>query len=254
MAARTLVVGDIQGCADELRDLLDRVRFDAGRDRLVSVGDLVNRGPRSLEVLHLVRELDGEVVLGNHELYLLAVAVGAPRGEDTLDDVLAAEDLPDLLDWLVDRAEPVVIVRDWVVVHAGLPPAFRLPEDAVRINAEVRLAWRSHAPMAERVARITAHPLVQFLTNVRYCDAAGRMPDDPDAIDPPGFLPWFAHWRPGPIVAFGHWARLDPARARRPDLRFLDTGCVYGRRLTGWLVEEDRLVSVPARRAYWPRV
>jgi len=95
-------------------------------------------------------------------------------------------------------------------------------------------------------------PRLRFLTSIRYCDAEGRRPPNDDAADPPGYQPWFEHWQPGPRIAFGHWARLDPARARRPDLRFLDTGCVYGGRLTGWLVEEDRMVSVPARRAYWP--
>ncbi len=253
MSSQTLVVGDIQGCVNELQDLLEAVGFVPGSDHLVAVGDLVNRGPSSLEVLRLVHQLGGETVLGNHELYLLAVVAGGQRFEDTLEDVLEAEDLPELLDWLVDRPEPMVIARDWVVVHAGLPPGFSLPDEALAVNAAVRAAWRWDGSLAQRAGRIAADPAARFLTNVRYCDAAGRMPSDPDMVDPPGYHPWFEHWRPGPIVAFGHWARLDPARARRADLRFLDTGCVYGRELTGWLVEQDRLVSVPARHTYWPR-
>lgn len=258
---RTLVVGDIQGCADELSDLLLAVGFVAGSDRLVSVGDLVNRGPKSLEVLRLVRDLGGETVLGNHELYLLSVVAGlslplvagdSGRVEDTLDAALAAEDLPELLDWLLDRPEPVVRTGPWITVHAGLPPAFRLPEDADAVNQAVQAAWCSGRPLAERVELIRSDPRVRTLARLRYCDAAGRMPADDDAIDPPGFRPWFELREPGPLIAFGHWARLDPERARRADLRFLDTGCVYGRQLTGWLVEEDRLISVPARRTYWP--
>ena len=253
MSGRTLIVGDIQGCADELEDLLAGVRFVVGTDHLVSVGDLVNRGPSSLEVLRLVRQLGGETVIGNHELYLLGVASGlGARYPDTLGDVLAADDLPELLDWIVDRPEPLVILRDWVVVHAGLPPRFRLPEDARAANETVRAAWRSDAGLAERVATIQADANVRFLTRVRYCDEGGHMPKDEDATDPAGYRPWFEHRPPGPRIGFGHWARLDPARAQRPDLRFLDTGCVYGGRLTGWLAEEDRMVSVPARRAYWP--
>ncbi len=252
MTARTLVVGDIQGCADELQELLDAVGFVAGTDRLVCVGDLVNRGPQSLDVMRLVRRLDGELVLGNHELYLLGVASGLrQRVGDTLDDVFAADDLGDLLDWLVDRAEPLVLLHDWVAVHAGFPPHFCLPDDARVANETLRATWRSDASLAERVASIRADPIVSFLTRVRYCDAAGGRPADDGADEPPGFLPWFEYRLPGPRIAFGHWARLDPARARRDNLRFLDTGCVYGGRLTGWLVEEDRLVSVPARRAYW---
>lgn len=255
MPQRTLVVGDIQGCCDELEDLLAAVGFSAGTDHLVSVGDLVNRGPRSLDVLRLFRQLDGETVLGNHEGYLLDVASGGPRYEDTLDDVLAAPDLADLLDWLVDRPEPLVIVRDgWTVVHAGLPPAFKLPEDAQRVNETVRALWSSSGdPASRRAAAIRTDPTVRFLTRVRYCNERGERPDDDDAENPPGFKPWFEVRAPGPRIAFGHWARLEPERARRSDLRFLDTGCVYGRELTGWLVEEDRLVSVPARRQYWPR-
>src|SRR5437867_3421359 len=127
MAGRTLVVGDIQGCCDELEDLLDTVAFMPGTDALVSVGDLVNRGPRSLDVLRLFFRLEGAAVLGNHELHLLSAAAGGPRYDDTLGDVLAADDLPELLDWLVDRPEPLVrVYTDWVVVHGGLPPNFRL--------------------------------------------------------------------------------------------------------------------------------
>lgn len=255
MPPRTLVVGDVQGCCDELEDLLAAVGFVSGSDQIVSVGDLVNRGPRSLDVLRIFRQLGGETVLGNHETYLLRVAAGGPRGDDTLDDVLSADDLPQFLDWLVDRPEPLVMLRGgWTVVHAGLPPAFSLPEDARRENDGVRAIWRSEEPLARRVAAIRATPAVQFMTRVRYCNAWGARPDDDDAEDPPGFSPWFDLREPGRApIAFGHWARLDPKRAQRPDLRFLDTGCVYGGALTGWLVEEDRFISVPARQQYWPK-
>ena len=92
MPPRTLVVGDIQGCCDELEDLLAAVGFVSGTDQLVSVGDLVNKGPRSLDVLRLFRQLGGETVLGNHEIHLLEIAAGGPRYDDTMDDVLAAEE------------------------------------------------------------------------------------------------------------------------------------------------------------------
>jgi bis(5'-nucleosyl)-tetraphosphatase (symmetrical) len=254
MPPRTLVVGDIQGCCDELEDLLAAIGFVEGADQIVSVGDLVNRGPRSLDVLRLFRQLGGETVLGNHEIHLLELAAGMRASGDTLGDVLSAEDLPDLLDWLVDRPEPLVMLRaGWTVVHAGLPPSFNLPDDAWRANEGVRAIWRSGQPLTQRVAVIRSSVSVQFLTRVRYCNPHGARPDDDGAEDPPGFRPWFDLREPGPIIAFGHWARLDPARAARPDLRFLDTGCVYGGALTGWLVEEDRRVSVPARRQYWPK-
>jgi bis(5'-nucleosyl)-tetraphosphatase (symmetrical) len=251
MADRTLIVGDIQGCCDELEDLLAAAAFVAGADHLVAVGDLVNRGPRSLDVVRLVRSLGGETVLGNHELYLLDVAAGRRRYEDTLDDVLRAEDLSSILDWLVDRPAPLVLVREgWAVVHAGVPSGFDFDLGAERANAAVVAAWRSPEPLANRVAQLRAAPLARFLTTVRYCNGRGEVSDEERPTE--GFRPWFDLRPPGPVIAFGHWARLDPARADRPDLRFLDTGCVYGRELTGWLVEEDQRVSVPARRSYWP--
>jgi bis(5'-nucleosyl)-tetraphosphatase (symmetrical) len=250
---KTLVVGDVQGCADELEDLLAAVGFSSGEDHLVSVGDLINRGPKSLAVLQLVRRVGGDLVLGNHELHLLEVAAGLRQPvHDTFGDVLATPELPELLDWLVNRPEPLMLIRDWVVVHAGLPPRFVLPDEARTANEAVRARWQSAEPLAQRVAAIVADPTVRFLTRVRYCNALGETPPDEDEPDPAGYEPWFEYRQPGPRIAFGHWARLNPMRARRPDLRFLDTGCVYGGRLTGWLVEEDRLISVPARRAYWP--
>jgi bis(5'-nucleosyl)-tetraphosphatase (symmetrical) len=245
------VVGDVQGCDDELGDLLEAVRFRPGADSLVLVGDVVNRGPKSLAALRRARALRAQVILGNHELYLLAIVAGRRRSDDTLDELLAADDLGDLLDWMIDRPEPVVIVRDWVAVHAGFPPGFSLPEDAQVVNAAVRTVWKSGGSLAERAQRVRENSAVRYLTTVRYCTAAGAVPPDSSAVDPPGYQPWFDFRADGPTIAFGHWARLDPARAQRPNLRFLDTGCVYGRALTGWLVEEDRLVSVPAHRAYW---
>jgi bis(5'-nucleosyl)-tetraphosphatase (symmetrical) len=249
---KTLVVGDIQGCADELEDLLTEVRFQTGEDRLVCCGDLVNRGPKSLATLRLVRSIGGELVLGNHDLHLLAVAAGLRSGSrDTFGDIINAPDLPDLLNWLVDRPTPAIWVEDFVAVHAGIPPSFVFPDDAQAVNIAVRSAWASKAPFSQRVREILKLPMLRFLTYVRYCNAKGERPSHDDAIDPPGFQPWFDFQEHSPRIAFGHWARLDPARAERDNLRFLDTGCVYGGRLTGWLVEEDRLISVPARAAYW---
>jgi bis(5'-nucleosyl)-tetraphosphatase (symmetrical) len=253
-AGRTLVVGDIQGCADDLEDLLAAVRFRPGQDRLIAAGDLVNRGPSSLRVLRRLHRLHAYLVLGNHDLHLLAVKCGRRHDpEATFGDVLAAEDRDALLDWLVDRPQPLVWSGDaFAVVHAGVPPDFAFPADAAAVNHFVRSTWQSDAPLAARVGAIVTDPRVRFLTNARYTDPAGRTPPDAEGPDPPGFRPWFELRHGGPTIAFGHWARLNPARARLPGFRHLDTGCVYGGALTGWLVEEDRLVAVPARRAYWP--
>lgn len=234
--SRRIFVGDIQGCRAELEDLLEELRFDPAVDRLEPAGDLVNRGPDSLGTLRLLRSLDATGVLGNHDLHLLRSAAGTRelRAKDTLDEVLAAPDREELLEWLA--AKPFVRVwEDVLLVHAGLHPG-----------------W------ADPVARLAgANPLVpgddvDFATRVRYCDAEGQRParDDP----PPGapFRPWYEHLSPaaraGRRVVFGHWA--SQGLLVRPDVIGLDSGCVWGGKLSAWIAEEDRIVQVPARRAY----
>jgi bis(5'-nucleosyl)-tetraphosphatase (symmetrical) len=224
----------VQGCRAELDDLLAAMKFDAASDRLEPAGDLVNRGPDSAGVIRLLMGLDTGGVLGNHDLHLLRRARGLSpaRPRDTLDGVLAAPDRDAMLAWLAGRP----LAKEWtdvLLVHAGLDPTWKDPV--------ARLARKD--PLAD-------DDDVAFATRVRYCAADGRRParDDP----PPGkpFRPWYEHWedRERRMLVFGHWARRG--LVRRPRVRGLDTGCVWGGRLTAWIAEEDRLVSVPARRAY----
>ncbi len=243
-APRRIFVGDIQGCRDELERLLELVAFRPRRDELHPVGDLVNRGPDSLGVLRLLASVDAGGVLGNHDAHLLRVAAGErpPGPRDTFHDVLEADDRDSLLAWL--GARPVL--REWsdvILVHAGLHPA-----------------WTRGGPtpgVLERrfdraVAGATADRDRHFAITVRYCAQDGRRPDSdwPEPGEP--YRPWFdflpSHERERPTVVFGHWARLG--LVARPHLRGLDTGCVWGKRLTAWIAEEDRLVSVAARRTY----
>ncbi len=232
--ARRIFVGDVQGCREELERLLEALAFDPASDRLEPVGDLVNRGPDSLGALRLLRSLDAGGVLGNHDLHLLRSAAGKRelRAEDTLDDVLAAEDRDELIEWLARR--PFVrAFDDLLLVHAGFSPAW---EDPTRELADLDPIQR--------------HPSTDFATRVRYCDARGARPAH-DWPPPPACAPWYEHWleRDDPrTVVFGHWARRG--LVERPGLRGLDTGCVWGRELTAWIAEEDRLVSVPAARVY----
>jgi bis(5'-nucleosyl)-tetraphosphatase (symmetrical) len=232
---RRIFIGDIQGCREELERLLETLAFDPSTDRLEPVGDLVNRGPDSLGTLRLLRSLDAGGVLGNHDLHLLRSAAGvrAMRAEDTLDEVLRADDCDELIAWLARR--PFVRASgELLVVHAGLHPAWEDPER--------ELAGRD--PLTQDAA-------TDFATRVRYCDPSGARPkrDWPEPATP--FAPWYEHWlRQGDArtVVFGHWARRG--LVVQPGLRGLDTGCVWGRELTAWIAEEDRLVSVPAARAY----
>jgi bis(5'-nucleosyl)-tetraphosphatase (symmetrical) len=233
--ARRVFVGDIQGCREELERLLEALGFEAGADRLEPVGDLVNRGPDSLGVLRLARSLGAGGVLGNHDLHLLRTAAGLrqPGPKDTFGEVLRSADRDELLAWLSARP----FAKAWVdvlLVHAGLSPAW---DDPI-----ARLAGRD--PLAP-------HPDTEFAVSARTCDARGARPEEDWPAPGPPYRPWFEHWkaRGDPrTVVFGHWARLG--LVREPGLVGLDTGCVWGGRLSAWIAEEDRIVSVPAARAW----
>jgi bis(5'-nucleosyl)-tetraphosphatase (symmetrical) len=230
---RRIFVGDVQGCRAELEALLEELRFDPAADRLCPVGDLVNRGPDSLGALRLLRDLEAQPVLGNHDLHLLRAAAGTrkPREEDTLEGVLGAEDRDELLAWLA--AQP--FARGWedvLLVHAGLHPR-----------------WNAPLSVLAGLDPLVPHPDTDFCTRVRHCDPAGARPERDDPWPGVPFQPWF---EVQPLraqrVVFGHWAArglvdLDGYLG-------LDTGCVWGGALTAWVAEEDRLVSVRARRAY----
>lgn len=233
---RRIFIGDIQGCRIELERLLEKLRFDPAGDRLEPVGDLVNRGPDSAGCLRLLRDLGAGGVLGNHDLHLLRRSAGTrkARRDDTFDDVLAAEDREELCEWLA--AKPLIDdLGDVLLVHAGIHPSW---DDPVR-----RLSGKDPYLRDEDT---------DFATRVRFCDAEGRRPERDDPPPPAPFRPWFEHplaWDPkGRRLVFGHWAQRGLVDL--PGLRGLDTGCVWGGRLTAWIAEEDRCVDVPAERAW----
>ncbi len=233
---RRIFVGDIQGCLQQLDELLATLAPQR-TDRLYSVGDLVNRGPDSLGVLRRMRDLGALVVLGNHDLHLLRIAAGrtALRADDCLDAVLAAPDREELLAWL--GAQPVMRVEDdVVVVHAGLHPSWT---DIGTIAAQLNAAVFNHVHHHRDAG-------VRFATDVRYCDAQGRRPPEDDPPPGPPFAPWDQFYRGERTVVFGHWARRGLVVA--PRLRGLDTGCLYGGALTAWIAGEDRLVQTLPRR------
>lgn len=233
---RRIFIGDVQGCREELETLLEAVRFDPVADALVLVGDLVNRGPDSLGALRILKRLDALAVLGNHDLHLLHVAAGTRelRPGDTLDAVLAADDRPALLAWLA--AFP--FVRSW--------------EDAYLVHAGLHPLWRDPAAELAGVDPLRPTRAAVFATRVRHCDPEGNLPPRDDPPPGPPFRPWHEYYRPeehgGRIVVYGHWAARGLVVEKH--VRGLDSGCVWGKQLTAWIPEEDRLVSVPARRAY----
>lgn len=237
------LVGDVQGCARELERLLREIRFDPGRDELCCVGDLVNRGPDSLETMRLWRDVGGSSVLGNHDIYALLARSGRKRRKpDTLEPLFRAPDGEELLQRLRDL--PLLIHApsmgdgpDAWIVHAGLHPDWTdLPARAEALNAPPHDdTWLNSAGVA-------------FATRVRCCTAAGRRsrfsghPDDCES----GFRPWDAFYRGSVLVVHGHWAMRGYYRGKRT--LGLDSGCVYGGPLTAWCQDEDRIVQVPSLR------
>jgi bis(5'-nucleosyl)-tetraphosphatase (symmetrical) len=235
---RRVFIGDLQGCADELEDLLAEIGYDPARHELWFVGDLVNRGPASARVLRRAIELEAGCVLGNHDLHLLEVAAGRRtlRPRDTLTDVLEAPDRESLLDWL--RRRPLVHVwDDLIVVHAALSPAWSDPRE-VAAPLEAAIA-RGRIPWDD--------PDLAFFVSVRHCDARGRRPDDDAAARWP-YAPWDHWYRGHRRVVCGHWSARGLVIGDR--VRSIDTGCVWGGSLSAWIEAEDRVVSIPARRAY----
>lgn len=247
----TYAIGDIQGCFRTLRRLLRRISFGR-RDRLWLVGDLVNRGPRSLDVLRFAADLGDRVtvVLGNHELHLLSLAHGVSslRKEDTLRDIFDAPDHDALFDWVAARP---FLVREpgFVLVHAGLHPAWSLDDASLwarRASAALRGSGRvrflediksAHdAPWTPRASdRKRVVLAARVMTRVRMLDVEGclaRWSGPPDSASP-AYASWFelpTRRRRGTTIVFGHWAALGLKVA--PGILGLDTGCVWGGALT----------------------
>lgn len=260
-------IGDVQGCYEELRALLARVHFSADRDRLWFVGDLVNRGPHSLEVLRLVRALEGnaEMVLGNHDLHLLAVAAGRRRmrRSDTLEAVLEAKDRERLIEWLTHRPLAHLESGD-LLVHAGIVPQWTTEATralAREVESELRTGkvdlfehmygdepdqWSEHLTGMDRLRFI-----INVLTRMRVCTPDGHINLDLKGKPPGGQSPWRPWFElenrlTGDVrVVFGHWSALG--LVLRKNLAGLDTGCVWGGALTALDLDTGRTTAVPSR-------
>ena len=242
------LVGDVQGCAREFERLVREIRFDPDGDELWCLGDLINRGPDSLEVLRLWDGIGGRAILGNHE-------VGALCGRDDPDGPPPALLRPlfesaDADRWFARMRRFPVLVHlpaatggpDVWIVHAGLHPGWTdLPAVAARLNRT-----------EDGAGRLRDEDL-DFAVNVRCCDADGRRVrhTGPPGECPQPCRPWDEFYNGATLVVHGHWAGRGHYRGART--MGLDSGCVYGGHLTAWCQEEDRIVQVKARRAYAPR-
>lgn len=264
-------IGDLQGCFRELEQLLDKVSFDPNKDQLWLAGDLVNRGPESLEVLRFASSLGDSVkaVLGNHDLHLLAIAFGGARVKrnDTLNAILEAPDRDHLLDWL--RHRPLChhdAQLGYVMTHAGIPPIWNI-NDTLNYASEVEQVLRSKKCKTYFEAMYGNQPdrwqdtlkgmdrlraITNYLTRMRFCTPQGQLEfDSKEGLEqcPEGYAPWFHYVRKdtinqtNPSIIFGHWASLE-GQVNVPDIYALDTGCVWGGRLTALNLKNQKLISV----------
>jgi len=246
-------VGDLQGCLEPLLCLLEQVSFNPRSDQLWAAGDVVNRGPQSLETLRYVKGLGPafRMVLGNHDLHLLAAARGIKRlnPKDTLQEILDASDRDELLDWL--RQQPLLMsAQGYTIVHAGIPPHWDL-QTARFMAKKVEAVLHSDKPgvffkhmygnepscwQAGQSETIQLRTITNYFTRMRFCNAHGELEliakKEPE-LAPVGFAPWYSHQRrlaSKEKILFGHWAALEGKRLGK-NLYPLDTGCVWGGRL-----------------------
>ena len=272
----TYAIGDLQGCLEPLERLLGYIDFSPATDRLWFVGDLVNRGPQSLEVLRFVKGLGraAATVLGNHDLHLIMQSEGFGKAnkEDTLAPILAAPDCAELIGWL--RTQPLFHVENgWGMVHAGLLPGWDIAM-AQRLSAEVSaalaaptfreflahmwgsepVAWRDDLAGWDRLRVV-----VNAMTRMRFVTPAGCMEfRAPGAKGPPergpaGCVPWFD--APGrksadQLIVCGHWSALGFRQER--NLLALDSGCLWGGSLTTVRLEDRRVFQMPCGRSAQP--
>lgn len=264
----TYAIGDIQGCYDELMALLQLIEFNPNKDALWLTGDLVNRGPKSLEVLRFLKALPkSKIVLGNHDLHLLAVVYGDIRAKpkDTFHDILEAPDKWELCDWL--RQQPLLYANkefDYVMVHAGLAPQWDLntAKNCANEVADFLQSENFHALFTHMYGNdpsvwsddLTGFDRLRFIINcftrLRFCDTSGHI--NLSAKGKPGsqaknLVPWFETPNRASAslkIIFGHWAALE-GNASVKTVFPLDTGCVWGKCLTAMRIEDGVRFSSP---------
>lgn len=256
-------IGDIQGCYDEFRRLLELIEFDPAKDKLWLAGDIVNRGPKSLEVIRFVKSLGSRAitVLGNHDLHLLALSQGnrSHYKHGTLDEILSAPDRDELIHWL--RHQPLMYhcqKSGYSLIHAGLPPQWDIPS-ALRYARELEVVLQGssfhdfcHAMYGNDPAQwsneLTGMARLRFITNcftrLRYCTPQGKLAMSGKGT--PGsqgsdLIPWFNAPRRASRkdrIIFGHWSTLGYYQGK--NVWSIDTGCLWGGQLTALKVRKKK--------------
>lgn len=264
----TYAIGDVQGCYNQLQTLLDKINFNQQKDRLWFTGDLVNRGPNSLETLRFIRSLQKNAitVLGNHDLHLIAVAYGTQfvKPTDTFQDVLQAKERTELIEWLCQQR---LLYHDqklnFTMTHAGIAPQWDLGKaQQLALEVETTLQGQSRLTLLENMYgnepkcwhdKLTGierlRCIINYFTRMRFCDSNGCLDlNYKGEIEyaPTELTPWFKFKRRKmqmENIVFGHWAALRGVT----DTQYvfaIDTGCAWGEQLTAMCLETGERVSV----------
>lgn len=271
----TYVIGDLQGCFDELQKLLEAIDYQPNKDQLWFAGDIVNRGPKSLACLNFVKELgdNAKMVLGNHDFHLLAAYTGLEKyrkKSDTLKPILKAENADELIEWL--RHQPLIVTDETynaIMVHAGIPPQWTISEaknyakevEAILQGDEWQEALREHLFGSEPnhwADSLTGWPRIRYILNalvrMRYCDKNGVLefknkmaPSLENANHP--YQPWFTfdnRKNKDTQIFFGHWSTLGAMDAYQ--VHATDTGCLWGGKLTAYCLDTQKRITVDCQQ------
>jgi bis(5'-nucleosyl)-tetraphosphatase (symmetrical) len=273
----TYAIGDLQGCYAELQDLLNKINFDETNDQLWFVGDIVNRGPESLACLRFVKSLESnaKMVLGNHDLHLLAIAndVIKPHRKDTVDEILNADDSKKLFKWL--RKQPLLVNDDdlnFTMVHAGLPPQWTL-EQAIELAQETEELLQSKQRFNEFIHNMYGDQpgrwsddlkgddryrfIINCFTRIRYIEKDEELnlkEKGPPYSQDKSLTPWYAiperKTKKNKII-FGHWSTAHLGKEnniQQYNVFPIDRGCLWGRELMAMRLEDEKLFSVPSQQ------
>ena len=270
----TYAIGDIQGCFDELIVLLEKIKFQTDRDKLWICGDIINRGPKSLETLNFVYSIreNCNITLGNHDLHFLAVAEGTKKisRSDTFQDLLESKNLKVYLKWIkglpfhhIEEIKNNGVIKTYVMTHAGIPPHWS-KEDLESYSSELKetlLGPESINLLKNMYGNAPNHPSrctseierlrlnINYLTRMRFCSGDGSLDLENKGKPhqaPPEMKPWF-DWNlkilQDPVhILFGHWAALEGITGKK-NVTALDTGCVWGKRLSALRLEDNRIFA-----------
>ena len=269
-------IGDIQGCYYELQKLLNEINFDEKNDQLWFVGDLINRGPKSLQTIRFVKSLGdkAKVVLGNHDLHLLAVSknIRPLSKKDTMKEILTADDTHELINWIKSR--PLLITDNnlgFTMVHAGLAPQWTL-ENAKNLARECELILQSEkindflTLMYGDKPNIWSESLegcdkqrfiINCLTRIRFCNSDGKLNLDTKVapgMQKKSLIPWYALPNRKTLdekIIFGHWSTIhlgNEKNFKKYNVYPIDTGCLWGGQLTAMRLEDEKIFSVPSEQ------